>query len=120
MPIRPPRICSCGKVVASNVICLCQQRRKAEADKRRPTASARGYDSQWSKARAGYLLSHPSCVMVSNDNICGKPASVVDHIKPHRGDTKLFWDKANWQSLCTHCHNSRKQSFERRYDKQEY
>ena len=32
-------------------------------------------------------------------------ATVVDHIKPHRGDRKLFWDRGNWQPLCEHHHN---------------
>lgn len=29
----------------------------------------------------------------------------MDHIKPHRGDQKLFWDRGNWQPLCVHHHN---------------
>jgi 5-methylcytosine-specific restriction endonuclease McrA len=32
-------------------------------------------------------------------------ASVVDHVKPHRGDITLFHDQSNWQSLCRECHN---------------
>lgn len=32
-------------------------------------------------------------------------ATVVDHIIPHRGDQKLFWDRGNWQPLCEHHHN---------------
>ena len=32
-------------------------------------------------------------------------ATVVDHIVPHRGDQKLFWDRSNWQPLCEHHHN---------------
>ena len=32
-------------------------------------------------------------------------ATVVDHIIPHRGDAKLFWDEGNWQSLCKNCHD---------------
>jgi 5-methylcytosine-specific restriction protein A len=32
-------------------------------------------------------------------------ATVVDHIVPHRGDVKLFWDENNWQSLCKSCHD---------------
>lgn len=32
-------------------------------------------------------------------------ATVVDHIIPHRGDQKLFWDQRNWQSLCKQCHD---------------
>lgn len=34
------------------------------------------------------------------------PATVVDHIIPHRGDQTLFWDEANWQPLCKLCHDS--------------
>ena len=26
-------------------------------------------------------------------------ATVVDHIRPHRGDKELFWDKSNWQGF---------------------
>ena len=35
------------------------------------------------------------------------PATVVDHIIPHRGDRKLFWDESNWQSLCERHHNEK-------------
>lgn len=40
-------------------------------------------------------------------------ATVVDHITPHKGDTALFWDQSNWQSLCASCHNSHKQRLEK-------
>jgi len=36
------------------------------------------------------------------------PATVADHIVPHRGDPKLFYDPNNLQSLCALCHNARK------------
>ena len=39
-------------------------------------------------------------------------ASVVDHIKPHKGDKALFWDQANWQPLCASCHSGTKQQLE--------
>nr|DAZ53348.1 MAG TPA: HNH endonuclease [Caudoviricetes sp.] len=32
-------------------------------------------------------------------------ATVVDHITPHRGDPRLFWDEANWQPMCKQCHD---------------
>ncbi|MBN7758973.1 HNH endonuclease [Nitratireductor aquimarinus] len=38
---------------------------------------------------------------------------VADHIKEHKGDERLFWDRDNLQSLCKHCHDSAKQSFEK-------
>lgn len=107
MPLRAPRICSCGLKVAYGVRCVCQVRARTEADKCRPNARERGYDTTWQKARSHYLDKHPRCVM------CSAAARVVDHIKPHRGDTKLFWDRSNWQSLCFFCHDSRKQRMER-------
>ena len=33
--------------------------------------------------------------------------TVVDHIRPHRGDPVLFWDEKNWQSLCKSCHDKK-------------
>ncbi|WP_256807153.1 HNH endonuclease signature motif containing protein [Bradyrhizobium sp. Bra64] len=107
MPFKPRRVCNCGNRVWAGELCPCQIKRKAENDRRRPNASDRGYDSRWSKARRTFLDKHPDCAM------CGKPAVVVDHKTPHRGDRTKFWDKGNWQPLCTHHHNSTKQSLER-------
>ncbi|WP_244295246.1 HNH endonuclease [Paracoccus versutus] len=44
--------------------------------------------------------------------MCGADATLVDHIKPHRGDKALFWNWNNWQALCTGCHSSVKQRSE--------
>jgi len=76
------------------------------------SSTARGYGYRWQKARLHYLAEHPLCVMCAAD---GKvmPATVVDHIKPHGGNDALFWDSTNWQPLCKHCHDSRKQKQER-------
>lgn len=41
-------------------------------------------------------------------------AAIVDHITPHRGDSALFFDEENLQALCKTCHDSGKQSEERR------
>tara|TARA_R100000365_G_C2667270_1_gene17885 strand:+ start:60 stop:410 length:351 start_codon:yes stop_codon:yes gene_type:complete len=112
MPFASPRLCSCGNIVPSGERCACQKAsdraRKARHDRRRPTARQRGYNTEWQKARAAYLIAHPYCVR------CGKPAGHVDHITPHKGDDRLFWDRTNWQALCAHHHNSTKQREERR------
>ncbi|MCV0371087.1 HNH endonuclease signature motif containing protein [Filomicrobium sp.] len=42
------------------------------------------------------------------------PATVVDHLKEHKGDPLLFFDYDNTQSLCSPCHDCAKQSEERR------
>ncbi len=33
------------------------------------------------------------------------PATVVDHIRPHKGNQELFWDVTNWGALCKRCHD---------------
>jgi 5-methylcytosine-specific restriction endonuclease McrA len=42
-----------------------------------------------------------------------RAATVVDHIIPHKGDQKLFWNQDNWQPLCKTHHDSHKQAFEK-------
>ena len=72
----------------------------------RPSAAARGYGSRWQKARAGFLLAHPLCAgHTDRGEIVA--ANVVDHIIPHRGDMKLFWNRDNWQALCKRCHDTK-------------
>lgn len=70
------------------------------------SAASRGYDYEWQKARTAYLLRHPWCVC-AECRASGKPfpSDTVDHIIPHRGDDKLFWDMSNWQALAQLCHN---------------
>ncbi|GAA4218581.1 5-methylcytosine-specific restriction endonuclease McrA [Sagittula marina] len=34
---------------------------------------------------------------------------VADHVKPHRGDAALFWDRKNLKCLCQSCHSGAKQ-----------
>ena len=111
MPDRPPQVCGCGFAVPAGVRCACKLRadreRKAHHDRQRPSARQRGYNSKWDRERKRYLAAHSCC------RRCGEPATVVDHITPHRGNRALFWDRANWQPLCTTCHSRNKQALER-------
>lgn len=77
----------------------------------RPNANARGYGHKWRKAREQYLKENPLCIFHSKRGQY-VPATVVDHIKPHKGDMKLFWRRSNWQPLCHSCHSSEKQRIE--------
>ncbi len=81
------------------------------SDKR--TASERGYNSRWRKARDVYLKANPLCVMCLDQNKV-EAATVVNHIKPHKGDQVLFWDKSNWQAVCKLHHDSAIQKQEKR------
>jgi 5-methylcytosine-specific restriction protein A len=58
------------------------------------------YESaEWRKVRAAFLKKYPICF------ICGKPATIADHIIPHRGDLTLFYDENNLQPMCQSCHS---------------
>jgi 5-methylcytosine-specific restriction endonuclease McrA len=78
----------------------------------RESATKRGYDGRWRRYRERYLAAHPLCVMHQQRGQV-VAATVVDHIAPHRGDHKLFWNPVNHQALCKHCHDSHKQRAER-------
>lgn len=78
--------------------------RQREYDRERGTAAERGYDRRWQKYRAWYLSQHPLCVYCQAKGIV-RAATVVDHIEPHKGDERKFWNEANHQSLCAGCHN---------------
>lgn len=39
------------------------------------------------------------------------PATIADHVEPHRGDRQKFW-YGELQSLCATCHSSIKQMME--------
>ena len=61
---------------------------------------------RWKKARKRKLFDNPRCVMCLAMNR-QTAATVVYHIIPHCGDSELFWDENNYQSLCKRCHDSK-------------
>lgn len=105
MPRRPqtpckypgcPRLVPYGRKYCDEHEQQCQGERK--------NAVLRGYGREWQKARKFFLNRHPWCVRCKKKGRL-VPATVVDHIKPHRGDPDLFWDEKNWQTLCKSCHD---------------
>lgn len=125
MARRPKSICrqmGCGKLIEAPGHCERHRKDKQQADASvRGTAQERGYTSAWTKARAGYLASHPLCVRCMQEGRA-EAATVVDHITPHRlkqaidsGEPEriasaraLFWDSAgNWQALCKPHHDAK-------------
>ena len=101
MPSKPKRPCRQPGCPNLSHDVYCEIHRVQYA---RESASARGYDARWRAARKRYLRRYPLCVECQRK---GKliPATVVDHILPHRGDEELFWDVNNWRSLCKSCHD---------------
>ena len=64
------------------------------------------YGRRWKRAAHAHLANDPFCVLCEAQLIV-RLATVVDHIKPHKGDMELFWDATNWQSLCKTCHDQK-------------
>lgn len=62
------------------------------------------YNARWRKYRRMYLNEHPLCI---NYEVCHNEATVVDHIKDHKGDYELFWNPDNHQQMCADCHNKK-------------
>lgn len=77
------------------------------------SSTQRGYGYKWQKYRERFLQANPLCVMCQSADVT-TAASVVDHVVPHRGDHRLFWDPKNHQSLCKRCHDGAKQRMERK------
>jgi len=72
----------------------------------RPDATKRGYGARWKRERLLYLQAHPLCVeCLKRGRVV--PATVVDHINPHRGEYALMWAVSNWQALCKACHDTK-------------
>ena len=71
------------------------------------------YESRrWRAERKAFLQRNPLCAMCMEAGKL-KAATVVDHVKPHRGDLGLFWDQGNWRSSCKPCHDGAKQQVEK-------
>lgn len=74
------------------------------ADRHTGSSTARGYGYRWQQARDRFLKKHPLCRHCQQQGDL-TPATVVDHITPHKGDQQLFWDENNWQPLCKPHHD---------------
>lgn len=107
MPARPKRPCNrpgCRRLTTERYCEEHMREYRQRQDRERGTAHERGYDARWRRARAVYLREHPLCVRCEREGRI-TPATVVDHIVPHKGDMELFWDRENWQPLCARHHN---------------
>lgn len=107
MPNKPKRLCAypgCGEVVESGYCEKHTKQKRKISERRRKSSTERGYDSRWRRYRTVFLKKNPLCVSCQEEGII-TPATVVDHIVPHKGDMKLFWDTSNHQALCKRCHD---------------
>ncbi len=75
------------------------------------------HSERWKRLRQAVLLRDNYTCQQTGVICMGKhPAGnspVVDHIKPHHGDERLFWDENNLQTVSKAFHDSEKQKQER-------
>jgi 5-methylcytosine-specific restriction protein A len=105
LPVKPPVHRPAGVRSAVEV--------KRALDRERPSAARRGYGPRWRRARAAFLARHPLCAACRAQGRV-VPATIVDHVVPHRGDQRLFSDTSNWAPSCKPCHD-RKTAHEGRW-----
>lgn len=67
------------------------------------------YDTNWKAYRVRFLAINDKCYR------CGEKATVVDHLRPHKGDVKLFKQLDNHIPLCEKCHNTVTGLFDKRF-----
>jgi 5-methylcytosine-specific restriction protein A len=105
MPMKPNSCCKYPgcPVQTPNTYC---DRHRPNTGQNKPDYHKLYKRKRWRRARERYLNEHPFCKHCKKEGRL-RSATVVDHIKPHRGNKKLFWDRSNWQSLCTQCHNKK-------------
>jgi 5-methylcytosine-specific restriction protein A len=71
------------------------------------------YDTaRWQRLRQHQLQIEPLCAFCRERGIV-TPATIADHVTPHRGDINKFW-LGKLQSLCLDCHSNAKQFQENR------
>lgn len=103
-PLRPCKYPGCPELT-EGYYCKEHQREMNREYNRSNRPYKKLYNSsRWKELRQYRLNTQPLCVeCLKNDRIT--PATVVDHIKPHKGDEELFYDFNNLQSLCKSCHD---------------
>lgn len=86
----------------------CKEHRQAPDRSDIQSRHERGYTNDWAAEAKQYLRKHRWCVC-AECTASGNPrrANCVDHRVAHKGNTRLFWDRSNWQALNNRCHGSK-------------
>ena len=111
MPNKPKRLCKhpgCNQLIDTT---YCSTHQQLHIQKRRDydINSRQSYHDwysckRWRLLRMHWLKCNPLCVECSKNHRL-VPATVVDHIVPHKGKQSMFYDTNNLQSLCKQCHD---------------
>jgi 5-methylcytosine-specific restriction protein A len=111
MPFKAKRPCGhpgCGRLTDGRYCEEHAAQKQQEYERSRLSAAQRGYDRKWQRYSRWRLRRYPLCVDPFGDHQGrATAATCTDHVEPHKGDMVKFWDEANHQSLCDHCHSKK-------------
>lgn len=84
----------------------CKTHSRPKISEYREKTNALYKTARWQAMRQKQLAREPLCRSCMS---AGKitAASEVDHIVPHKGNERLFYDAGNLQSLCHGCHSTK-------------
>jgi 5-methylcytosine-specific restriction enzyme A len=113
VPTAPRRPClepRCPELVTRGGRCPAHARTHERAS-RGESVTWRGWykTARWHRLRAFVLAADPLC---RSCKAAGRvePATDVDHVVPHKGDSTRFWDVGNLTGLCKSCHSRKTQA----------
>ena len=113
MPTKPRHPCAwgrgCQELTAGRYCPEHERQAQREYDAKREREEpwrAWIHSTRWRDAIEGFKAKHPLCAECERHGRV-TPVYLVDHIRPHEGNYDLFWDEANWQSMCNPCHEEK-------------
>lgn len=109
MPSAPKRPCmhpGCPQLAPCSVHKPHTKPGHTYADRKSEPGRALYSTARWKRLRLRFLGKHPLCTACEKRDVLTL-AAVVDHVIPHRGDERLFWDEGNWSALCASCHSTK-------------
>ena len=116
-PLRPCKHPLCPNLTEGN---YCEEHQSEMEYKRERNSYSKLYStSRWQRLRQYILSKEPLCVECKKNKRI-RPATVVDHIKPHKGNKELFYDESNLQSLCKPCHDRKTAKEDGRWKRRVY
>ena len=121
MPRKPKHPCrypGCPELTEGRYCPVHQKEMDREYNSNRPYKKLYN-SSRWQGLRRYVLNKQPLCVECLKAGVV-TPATVVDHIEPHKGNVDLFWDENNLQSLCKSCHDRKTAKEDGRWKRKVY
>lgn len=105
MTLKPCAMVGCRRFAQDGKRHCVVHGKPAATAKPRPTFTARGYPSAWSKLSKLHRAKHPLCEVCLAEGRT-RPATLVHHVRPVAEGNPALCDESQLVSLCAACHNA--------------